>query len=57
MWVLLLLAVHINNPNDIPGRVMIEFQTQAECLKAESTVKYALKFDSFKVITKCEKQS
>lgn len=57
MWVLLLLAVHINNPNDIPGRVMIEFRTEAECKQAESTVKYSLKFDSFKVTTQCLKQS
>jgi hypothetical protein len=52
-----MLAVNINNPQDVPGRVSIEFATESECVRAQSTVQYWLKFDSFRVITKCQKQS
>jgi hypothetical protein len=57
MWILILLAVNIHNPNDVPGRVSIEFATEAECVRAQSTVQSWLKFDSFRVTTKCQKQS
>ena len=57
MWILILLAVHSNNLQDIPGRVSIEFATESECLRAQSTVQYWLKFDSFKISTRCQKQS
>jgi len=55
MWVLIILAVHINNPEDIPGRVTIKFETEQQCLKAKETLQYKLKFDSFKVTTECKK--
>jgi hypothetical protein len=54
---LILLAVHVNNPQDIPGRIMIQFQTQKECEAAQATVTSWLKFDSFKVTTECVRKS
>jgi hypothetical protein len=57
MWILVLLAVNVNNPQDIPGRVLIEFVTEQECLRAQSTVQSWLKFDGFKVTTQCVKKS
>ncbi len=56
MWALLLIAVHINNPNDIPGRVELNFQSQQSCQQALDTLKWSLKFDSFKIVGKCEKK-
>jgi hypothetical protein len=56
MWILLLLAVNINNPKDIPGRVTLEFPTQVECERARATMTSWLKFESFKVVSECKKQ-
>lgn len=56
MWILILIAVHVNNPNDIPGKIEILFSSQQSCEYALSTMKWQLKFDSFKVIGKCQKQ-
>jgi len=55
MWILLILAVNINNPSDVPGRVLIKFDTEQQCLKARSTIEYKLKFDSFKVTSECKR--
>jgi hypothetical protein len=57
MWLLIILSVHINDPKDIPGKVTLEFPTQAECERAKSTMTSWLKFDSFKIISQCKKQS
>jgi hypothetical protein len=56
MWILIILAVHLNNPKDIPGRVMIEFHTLQDCERARSTMTSWLKFDNFKVVAECKKQ-
>lgn len=57
MWVLILLAININNPNDIPGRISIKFDTEHSCLKAKDSVEYKLKFDNFKVTAECKRSS
>ena len=54
MWLLIILAVNVNNPKDIPGRVSIEFATQQECLEKKATITSWVKFNSFKIETKCE---
>ena len=56
MWLLILLAVNINNPKDVPGRVSIEFESQQACERAQITVQSWLKFDQFKVTTQCVKK-
>ncbi len=57
MWLLMIIAVHVNDPTDIPGRVTLEFPTQVECERARSTMTSWLKFNSFKVTAECKKQS
>jgi hypothetical protein len=57
MWLLLLIAVHSTNSNDIPGRVSLEFESREACEHSLSTLKYWLKFDTFKVEGKCVKKS
>lgn len=57
MWILVLIAISIHNPNDQPGKVSIEFTTEQACEQARATVQYQLKFDSFKVTTQCIKKS
>jgi hypothetical protein len=55
MWILILLAVNVNNANDIPGRITLSFNTQSECEYSLQSLEYSLKFKNFKVIGKCEK--
>ena len=57
MWLLVIIAMNINNPADQPGRITIEFDTEQACVRAQHTVKYWLKFEGFKVQSLCQKQS
>lgn len=54
MWSLLLIAIHITNPNDIPGRVELLFSDKESCEKVLSTMTYQLKFHRFKVTGECK---
>ena len=55
MWTLILIAVHMNNSNDIPGRINLQFQSQQHCEQTLQSMTYWLKFDKFKVEGKCQK--
>jgi hypothetical protein len=55
MWTLLLIAMHINNPSDQPGRIEIEFKDRASCEFSLASMKFELKFKSFKVEGECRK--
>ena len=57
MWLLILLAVNINNPQDVPGRISVEFATEQACESARASVKYWFKFEGFKTQALCQKQS
>jgi hypothetical protein len=52
---MILLAVHINNPADVPGRVELTFPSQAVCEQTLDTLKYQIKFRQFKVEGQCVK--
>jgi hypothetical protein len=53
---MILIAVSINNPQDIPGRVTLEFPTEEACQHSLKTMTFWLKFDSFKVTGSCKKK-
>lgn len=55
--VLILIAMHINNPADRPGKATLEFDSMAQCEKVLSTLEYELKFKSFKVVGECQRKS
>lgn len=57
MWILLLIAVHINDPRDIPARVQISFENQAACEQARTDFTYWIKFNNFKVVAECKRKS
>ena len=57
MWLLVLLAIHTNNPGDQPGRIEMLFDDKQTCEKVLATMKYELKFKSFKVTGQCQKLS
>jgi hypothetical protein len=56
-WILILTAVHINNPNDVPGRVTLEFGTQQQCQAALDSMTAWIKFSQFRIQAQCQKQS
>jgi hypothetical protein len=56
MWLLILIAVNMNNSKDQPGRVELTFQDQKTCEQVLSTMRYDLKFKTFKVEGECKKQ-
>ena len=39
MWLLVITAVSLTNPDDKPGQVTLQFDTQAQCQAALSTMK------------------
>jgi hypothetical protein len=57
MWTMILIAVHMVNAKDQPGRIELMFQDQKTCEHVLSTMKYDLKFKTFKVEGECKKQS
>jgi hypothetical protein len=57
MWMMILIAVHINDPKDIPGKITLQFQTQQQCEQTLQSMTYWLKFENFKVEGKCQKIS
>lgn len=54
-WMLILICVSLNNPNDVPGIITMIHKSQEDCEKSLSTMTYWLKFNSFKIDGKCVK--
>ncbi len=57
MWILFLIVVNIYDPNDIPGRIQMQFKDQQSCEYALQTMTSYIKFPWFKVEGRCQKQS
>lgn len=55
MWTLILLVVNIYDPGDVPGRIQLQFQTQASCELALQSMTTWVKFPWFTVRGTCEK--
>ena len=53
-WILVVLCININNPKDIPGKLTLDFESKHQCETSLASMDYWLKFDSFKIIAKCE---
>jgi hypothetical protein len=56
MWMMILIAVHISNPSDIPGKINLEFKTEQQCKEALQSMTFWLKFDNFKVEGTCKEK-
>jgi hypothetical protein len=57
MWLMILTAVSLTNPQDRPGRAELTFPDQRSCEQVLATMRYELKFKSFRVEGVCQKQS
>lgn len=53
---MILIAVHLTDQKDIPGRINLQFETQQQCEQTLQSMTYWLKFDNFKVEGKCVKK-
>ena len=54
MWILFLIVVNMYDPNDIPGRIQLQFKDQASCELALQSMTSWVKFPWFKVGGRCE---
>ena len=57
MWLMILIAVHINDPSDQPARMTMEFPDQQSCEQAKSSLSYWVKFKNFKIEVSCQRAS
>lgn len=55
MYLLILLAVNINNPSDIPGKLELTLPTREICQQALDSLRYDLKFRVFRIDAQCVK--
>lgn len=56
MWLMILMAVHINDPRDVPAKMTLEFPDQQTCEQSAKSMTYWVKFESFKIDVKCIKK-
>ena len=52
---MILIAVHVNDPKDIPAKIVLEFPDRAACEQSLKSMTYWKKFESFKIEGKCKK--
>jgi len=52
--VLLITAMHVNYPEDVPARMTMQFSTIQQCEEARKTINYWIKFKQFKVESECK---
>lgn len=51
----MLIAVSTSNPSDVPAQIILTFDTEQECLKAEQSVEWEIKYSGYEIQSKCEK--
>ena len=47
----------MHDASDIPARIELLVPSERECVMLSNTISYEFKFDWFKVISECKKQS
>ncbi len=52
---MILIAVHVSDPKDIPGRITLEFADQTSCERSLQSMTFWLKFNNFKIEGRCTK--
>jgi hypothetical protein len=53
-WILIILAVNVNDPGDVPGKIWLDFADEASCRQSLNSLKYWIKFKNFHVVARCE---
>ena len=58
MWTLIIIAFNINNPNDIPARIVLDMPSAHVCEQTLDSMKYTIKYSSYRIEGRCQiKQS
>lgn len=57
MWLLVLIAIHVNDVKDTPAWVTLRFDTLQACEQARASLDYDIKFRSFRVDSQCLNES
>jgi len=57
MWTLLLVAISLTNPNDIPATLTLTFPDRTSCEQSATTLQYSIKYSGYKVTAQCQKKS
>ena len=55
-WILIIVAVHINDPKDRPAQLEMTFSTEQQCLTTAQSLKYNIKFKQFKLEAVCSQK-
>jgi hypothetical protein len=53
-WILILTAFNLANPKDVPAWAQIKFETRQQCELGLGGMTSWVKFESYKIIGKCE---
>jgi len=56
MWTLIIIAFNINNPNDVPARITLDMPSVHACEQTLDSMKYTLKYSSYRIEGRCQKQ-
>lgn len=53
MWLLILIAVSVNNPQDVRGTISIEFPSHVACESALKSMQYSIFTKLYKMEGQC----
>ena len=56
MWVLIIIAININNPQDIPATITLDMPSLHVCEEVLDSLKYKIKYSSYKVEGSCQRK-
>jgi hypothetical protein len=56
MWLMILIAVNINNPSDQPAKMSMEFPDKQSCEQVKTTLSYSVKFKNYKIEASCQRK-
>ena len=54
MWVLIIFAVNISNPADVPARIVLDMPSIHMCEQTLDSMRYTLKYSSYRIEGRCQ---
>lgn len=54
MWILVLIAININNAQDRPAWIELPFESEQACEVARDQIRYWIKFQNFRLEASCQ---
>jgi len=56
MWTLIIIAFSISNPNNIPATITLDMPNAHVCEQVLESMRYNIKYSSYRIEGKCQKQ-